>query len=109
MPSLDQLRTLSGHAAEHAPSGATAIAAVVSQHWVYILAVPLLMVLKAAASDIVRIMRALITDGIVQRIEINNAKQAKALRAEPEPGSLLRHRRHSDSSAISPGAKRAPT
>jgi hypothetical protein len=94
MPSLDQLRTLSGHAAKHAPSGAVGIAAVVSQHWVYLLAVPLLMVVTAAASDIARIMRAL-TDGIVQRIAINNAKRAKVLRAEPEPRSLLRCRRHS--------------
>jgi hypothetical protein len=108
MPSLDQLRTLLGHAAEHAPSGATAIAAVVSQHWVFLLAVPLFKVVTAAASDIVRIMRAL-TDGMVQRIEINNAKKAKALRAEPEPRSLLWRRRHSDSPAITTGTKRAPT
>jgi hypothetical protein len=66
------------------------------------------MVVTAAASDIVRIMRAL-TDGIVHRIEINNAKKAKALRAESEPRSFLRHRRHPDSPAITPGAKRAPT
>ena len=92
MPQLDQIRTLSGPVAKHVPTGATAVAALVSQHLLYLLLVPLVMIGTALASDIVRVLQAL-TDGYVERIKINNAKLAKAQRADPGPRPILRMRR----------------
>jgi hypothetical protein len=92
MSQLDQLRKLAGPVAKAAPTGATAIAVVVSQHLLYLLVIPAVMVVTALASDIVRVLQAL-TDGLVQRIEINNAKLARARKAESNPRPVLRLRR----------------